>query len=437
MEAHSVPLLYQKIPPSRYLFSKPETTWTEANTPNCDDNRTMSSSEAEDDEDDHIIKEDPSSSDNDIDEEEIDPLSDDQSIFPEWSWDHVRTWVAIRRTDKYSDEQIRALAAQDIVMLEKTNGVHAYGSVEEGTLHVARRIKEVNPKVKILFYHNSMVHYTGNNFKYLAYENFDKDWAMVDPKTRKTKKWMGKYLSYDHTNLEFREWWIQRALDMVAHDEIDGIFIDAIVKAELTNLPVKNHGRAYRATANELRERLPEGKLLIGNALRVGHAKDCNFKHLKYLDGSYLENWCKPESLRKTLSLMSRALKQGRMVMLKGEPTHLDEEKLKSMNSLDDRYKYVGKPQFIGFALGYFLLIIEKNAYFSYRTGVDAKPRAKSVFDNTRFDAITRKLGEPLGDYVDEGKGIFSREFEYLKVKVDIRAMEGVLTVKDDSGEEL
>jgi len=72
--------------------------------------------------------------------------------YPEWSWDHVRTYVsvaheqvgakwfvpviilfsnplntfiqqvAVRRKDAFSDEQIRALASQDIVMLEKMTG---------------------------------------------------------------------------------------------------------------------------------------------------------------------------------------------------------------------------------------------------------------------------------------------------------------------------
>ncbi|KAL7550538.1 hypothetical protein ACHAWF_017069 [Thalassiosira exigua] len=247
-----------------------------------------------------------------------------------------------------------------------------------------------------------MVHYTGRTFKYRSYVTFNDEWLM------KGQTWTGaKRPSYDHTYLEFRDWWIQRALDMVAHDEIDGIFIDAIVKATHPRLPVTNHGEAYWATANELRERLPEGKLLIGIALRANWLKDGNYNHMKYLDGSYLENWCKPNLLEKTLDLMSRALKQGRIIMLKGNPTHLDEGKLRRKDSLDERYEYVGKPEFIGFALGYFLLIVEKHAYFSYSTGVDGKPRAKTVFDNTPFDAITRKLGEPLGDYENEGNGIF------------------------------
>lgn len=369
--------------------------------------------------------------------------SDNQSYFPEWSWDHVRPWVAIRRIDKYSDEQIRALAAQDIVMLEKANGCQTYGSVEEGTLAAARRIKAINPKCKVLFYHNSMVHYTGYNFRYAAYKDFKDEWAVVDPDTGRQFKWGNKWRAYNHTNLEFREWWIQRALDMCAHDVIDGVFIDAIVKAELNRkLKVKNHSTAYFATATELRARLPTGKLLIGNALRLGRGGPTSgLRHLAYLDGSYLEQWCFPNKhttkLVGTLELMTAALKQRKIIMLTAEPTHLDEKKLKGLDSLDERYAYVGKPQFIGFTLGFFLLIVEPHAYFSYRTGVDAKPGKKCCFDNTRFEAITRSLGRPVSDYVKESEVEYSREFEHLTVHVNLLTQEGVLTVKDDKGEEL
>jgi hypothetical protein len=153
--------------------------------------------------------------------------------FPEWSWDHVRTYVAIRRGDDYSDEQIRALAAQDVVMLEKMNGHQTHGSVEKGTLEAARRIKAVNPKVMILFYLNSMLHYGG----YDANKDFKEEWALHNPKRNNEPfYWREEILSYDHTNLEFQEWWIQRGIDMLGHDQIDGIFIDAICKTHHASL---------------------------------------------------------------------------------------------------------------------------------------------------------------------------------------------------------
>ena len=113
---------------------------------------------------------------------------------------------------------------------------------------------------------------------------------MVDVKNNnKRLLWRDKWLSYDHTNAEFREWWIQRALDMLAHDEIDGIFVDGLCKVERSFLPVKNHGKAYLLTAKELRERLPPGKILIGNTIRANMGKEGNYRYMRHLDGSYLE----------------------------------------------------------------------------------------------------------------------------------------------------
>jgi hypothetical protein len=43
-------------------------------------------------------------------------------------------------------------------------------------------------------------------------------------------------------------------------------------------------------------------------------------------------------------------------------------------------------------------------------------------------------LGKPLGDYVDDGDGGYSREFEHLQVHVNIKTRQGTLTVKDELG---
>jgi hypothetical protein len=366
----------------------------------------------------------------------IDLPDDDEGSakYPEWSWDRVRTYVAIRRGDDYSDEQIRALAAQDVVMLEKFNGHHTYGSVEKGTLEAARRIKAVNTKVKILFYLNSMVHYAG----YDANKDFKEEWALHNPKRdNELFKWREKFLSYDHTNLEFREWWIQRGIDMLAHDEIDGIFIDAICKTHHASLQrmkgrswVEQHGAAYLATAKQLRERLTPGKILIGNVIRAGNGEDGNYRNLQYLDGSYVENWSDPQNVAMSIQLMAKAAKEGFLIMLNADMDHTD---FGGIDSLDARYRLLNQSEFIDFPLGCFLLIVEPHSYFSYHAGVDANRRL-TVFDNNRFQAITRKLGKPLGDYVDDGEGGFSREFEHLKVHVNVKTREGKLTVKDEFG---
>jgi len=361
--------------------------------------------------------------------EGADPLQGNQEFFPDWSWDHVRTWVAIRRGDKYSNDQIRELAGHDVVMLEKMNGHQTCGSIERGALEAAKSIKQINPKVVILFYLNSMVHYGS----YSANEDWNPDWAARNRRNGELITWTaGKRPSYDHTNKDFREWWIKRGLDAVSSDEIDGLFIDAIVKTSVGYLP-KGHAAAYLKTANELRDRLPKGKLLIGNALRANRGGDGNFSHLKYLDGSYLEGWAtNKDHMVKTLELMDAASKNGRIIMLTGFPFHLDNAKFNSMKSLDERYKYLSRPEHISFPLAFLLLVVRPYAYFTYRSDVDANPKKLAVFDSNRFEAITRELGEPLGDYERLETYVFTREFEHVKVRVNLEKNIGKITVKYD-----
>ena len=254
---------------------------------------------------------------------------------------------------------------------------------------------------------------------------------MVDTKNNnKRYLWRGKHLSYDHHNAKFQQWWIQRALDMVAHEEIDGIFIDGLCKLDRGFLPVKN-GNAWLDTAKQVRAQLPPGKILIGNTLRAEMGREGNYKYMRYLDGSYLEGWAHPKNLERTLQLISKALNNGKIIMLNAEP-HIDMDKLNEIKSLDERYNYLNTSKSLDFYLGYFLLIVEEHAYISFHHGVDLRPRAKCCFDNTRFTSITRALGKPLGKYKNEGSGKYTREFEHLAVHVDIKSQEGQLVVKHD-----
>ena len=365
--------------------------------------------------------------------DETDPLGDTDN-FPEFNWEHVRPWMAVRHAFRYSAKQINDLAAQDVVVFEKYNGHRTYGSVEAGTLDAAKRIKRVNPKVKIFFYLNAMCHYGG----YAANKSWNEDWALRYENSNKLVKWRNRIISYDHRNLEFREWWINRALGMTKHDEIDGLFIDAICKVGHRRYCPPDHAEAYLATANELRSRLQPGKLLIGNAVRAAARGDYNLKHLRYLDGSYLEGWQQSrDTIRDTIELMSVMGKQGRIVMLTSSPMDMDrnvEAQIRETQSLQRRYNIV--EDYIDFPLGVFLLGVEKWGYFTYKYGPpDAHPRRKNVIDPMKFKKVTNKLGKPMGDYVMEESYILSREFEHLKIRVDIEKREAVFTRKEQRDE--
>eukprot|EP00804_Cyclotella_cryptica_P011764 CCRYP_011359-RA/>CCRYP_011359-RA protein AED:0.00 eAED:0.00 QI:216/-1/1/1/-1/1/1/106/420 len=376
------------------------------------------------------------------DDDATDALNNNQTAYPEWSWDHVRPWVILRRDTAYDDDQIRQIAGHDIFVLEKMTGWKSYGSNEAGSLEAARRVKKLNPRIKTLFYLNAMIHYPG----YSANDSYiQNEWATKNQQNE-IYLFKNRYLWYNHSNLDFREWWINRALDMVAHDEIDGIFIDAIMKTSISHLGCPDNAEAYFQTALELRRRLPEGKLLIGNALRpkargkVGGYG--NIRHLQYLDGSYFEGWMRDaDSIEEAMELMSATLKSGRMVLLNGGPVFKsDEEKtvLANMIPINDRYSFMKDR--IAFPLAIFLLVVEPFAYFSYHYGVDANPGGRvgrAAFDCNRFEEITRRLGEPTGSYAMDEEFTFTRKFQHLSVWVNVKTGDAKLIPQEMYHEEL
>ena len=131
---------------------------------------------------------------------------------------------------------------------------------------------------------------------------------------------------------------------------------------------------------------------------------------------------------------MDAALKGGRAILFKAYPFHLDEAKFNNIRTLEERYAYLSNPKFIGFPLALFLMIVRPYAYFTYRSDVDANPRKLAVFDSNKFEAITRSLGRPIGDYKQVERYVFTREFEHLLVRVNIQQRIGKIIVKGEDG---
>jgi hypothetical protein len=377
----------------------------------------------------------------DSDQASDDPLLQN-SFYPQWSWDHIRSWTILRRDTSYPDDQLRQIAHHDVFIIEKMTGWKTHGSNEAGSLEAARSVKKYNPRIKTFFYLNAMIHYPGHE----ANDSFKNEWASRTRDGEKIFMFKQRYMWYNHSNLEFREWWIHRALDVMAHEEMDGVFIDAIMKTSLKHFDCPDNEEAYFETAAELRRRMPEGKLLIGNALRprtnnrVGGYG--NIRHLQYLDGSYLEGWMgDADAIVQAIELMSAASKAGRMVLLNAGPafkSKADKTRIDSMKSIDDRYNFM--KELIGFPLAIFLLVVERYSYFSYHYNVDAKPggrNGRAAFDCRRFEELTRKLGQPKDSYLKEGDYVYSREFDHIRVWVDLKSREVKLTVKEVQHDEL
>ncbi len=78
------------------------------------------------------------------------PEHQDFSNFPNFTWDSVPRWLAIRSGERFTDSDVEAIANNfQMVMLEKYN-MQGLGSTEAGIFNAAERIKAVNPNIKTL-----------------------------------------------------------------------------------------------------------------------------------------------------------------------------------------------------------------------------------------------------------------------------------------------
>lgn len=93
-----------------------------------------------------------------------DPVPAGDRRFPDFSWDAIPLYMHVRKATAFTAEELEYLASFPLVTLEKTTGQQSSGSTDAGTIAAAQAIKERNPRTKVLFYRNVLVHYGGYSF---------------------------------------------------------------------------------------------------------------------------------------------------------------------------------------------------------------------------------------------------------------------------------
>lgn len=340
---------------------------------------------------------------------------------PKFSWDTVPQWLIIRKSIAYTPDEVKLIAAAPVVVFEKANGYSDAGSVEEGVLRAAKAVKAVNPSTVTFFYWNAVINYP----HYQANDEFSKhlnDWAIK--KNGKTFLFKDHYPIYKLTSPGFQQWWIRNAKSMAAHPEIDGVMIDAICKVggrAFSDGP--GFADTYFKTATRLKAQMG-GKLLIGNAIRVGEPQD-NMHHLKYLDGSYIENWLgPPEHIAQGMDAISKALEQKKLILFNSGPHALEREDPEKNSTDAENEQEMRMKQKIHFPLGVFLCFAEPGAYFHFGSGPDALPGPnQDVWRNDIYPELSRPLGKPRGPAKRDGF-TYTRHFEHLDLQLDLKRRE-------------
>uniref|UniRef100_A0A6U0HTL9 Glycoside-hydrolase family GH114 TIM-barrel domain-containing protein n=1 Tax=Helicotheca tamesis TaxID=374047 RepID=A0A6U0HTL9_9STRA len=387
--------------------------------------------------------------------------ANDYDYYPEFSWDTLPLYIHIRKRIAFEDEDLEYLSKFPLITLEKTTGMRTYGCTCAGSIKAAEQIKERNPNAKVLYYRNCLINYTFYSFDKELDEH--DDWFLKDKDTGENIKVLaGDYKLYDLSQPEVQEWWINKATKVVCdNSSIDGLFVDANIKV-LDPVYLTRHANVSESKKTQVQNGWNEmmdtiqgilkehKKLHLANIIRT-RLGDSGISSLNYFDGSYIENIELPgaaptqgnraaDNLEKGIAAVQQAAQSGKIIaMTLGLGESAEEADYDDMRN-DAEADFTKLKTRIDFSIGLFLIIAEKYSYLNmhdgYDVNVDRTGQCNSIMWLKRLPEYDQPLGKPLGPAEKEGY-IYTREFEHVRVKLDIKEQKADLIWSGDKNEEL
>ncbi len=350
------------------------------------------------------------------------------SAGPHFSWDTVPIYIHFgKSTGPLSETELRFVAQlSDFVCLEKGHGRGRSGSTEKGIAHDAKRLRALNPRMKVLFYWNTFLNYP----LYDACQEVTKhpEWIFRDKKGQPLYK-TGTLEQYNLLNPEFREWWASIAEKAVTEYGCDGIFMDAVNQAKRPIWMKRGWGEGNEAilthaVVDMMRlaiRQMGEEALLVYNGVRSMDpaGTTSGAEYLAHSSGAMVEHFTafrsqSKESIAADIKAITTAASMGKIVVVKGwpDPTFnwINKEKMRiPSNVLADEAR-----KKIIFSLACFLIAAQENCYFSYSWGW--REQHGSLVDYPEFH---KPLGKPKGQAKKEG-WVYTRSYEHASVWVDL-----------------
>ena len=337
-----------------------------------------------------------------------------------FSWDRVPVCIHFgKRTSDLTDAELDFLASHaDLITLEKGHGAAVYGSTEAGIAETARRLKQRNPKLKVLFYFNAFINWPG----YAAFKTYRDEWTLRDRNGNIVYR-TDHVSRPDPSQAAFREWWSNVVADELKRAPLDGVFVDALPQALVRSLARtvgKEKADAIVAGLREMvaltKHKIGEDKIVLANGTR-----GTDFREIldwEGIDGVMIEhfgafNSASPEVILADMETMAIAAQKGNFVVLKAWPgfTWLDT----AMMSRPYEELLELARRNITFPLACFLVAARPGSFFCYSWGYSDRHGTLDVYSE-----LERPLGPPLGEAQRSG-WTFRREFIHASVFVDVK----------------
>lgn len=350
-----------------------------------------------------------------------------KEYFPHFSWDKVPIAFHFgKRGGLMTDREAKFVTSKsNFIVLEKAHGAPKYQYTEDAIEAEAKRLKELNPNMKVIFYWNSFLDYK----MYRAYETYQEHPKWWLRKTNGELDFKNPGLKrYDLSNPKVRDWWTDVAKNNIVGKSTDGVFMDAFIQVTSPN-NIKLWGKekydaiqgGLKDLIKETREKLGNDKLIIYNGIRSTPDRNVGNDYPDHTDVVMIEHFgiiksTSKESMLTDIQEMEKAGKSGKIVVFKAWPGFAWIDKEFMAKSLKAKRAISRKN--ITFPLAAFLAGAQEHSYFIYNWGYRMEMGCLDWYPE--FD---RPLGKPIHDMVIDGWEL-TRKYEHASVWVNLETKE-------------
>ncbi|MCX7013932.1 MAG: putative glycoside hydrolase [Candidatus Sumerlaeota bacterium] len=351
--------------------------------------------------------------------------------YPVFSWDAVPVYLHFGSKTLLSDEDLKTVARlTNFICLEKAHGRDSVGLAEQGIAADAAKLKQLNPRIKVLFYWNTFLGYPFTSYA-KRFPSEHPDWVFRDGKGEPIYK-TGTLIQYNLLNPDLRAWWASVAGDAVEKYHCDGIFMDAVDQSKRPVWMKKGWGEGKEQELtdaaidmmNRARAAMGAGGLIIYNGFAANKA-DLSVKgrdYIDYADGALFEHFDQFASDAKECILsdwetMKWAADKGKITIIKAWPDQgfnwQDKDLMKKPYA---ELEQMAREK-ITYPLACFLIGARDYSYFCYSWGYQYEHGSL-----IHYPEYYKPLGKPRSDFtrLSPDGWEFTREFEHASVWVDL-----------------
>lgn len=352
--------------------------------------------------------------------------------YPRFSWETVPLYQMFGSPQLLTDEEVSTIAASsDFICIEKAHGLKTLGAAELGAKHEIARFKRANPQTRALFYFNAARAWPFTTYsrglRFGAIRDELKPLIARDPQTGELAH-KDQIYAFNVLNPEFRSWWTETVAKGVRETGADGLFVDQM------------HGNIWCHPGKQVEVAAAQAEMMRMAKAAIGAEKILLLNNgaaipaLFAIGDAFMFEHYSPASIAKEAivndwALMKKIAAAGKIVIWRIGVEHQPAESPvaevpgESRQQREHRLEALSQQQ-LDFYLAAFLIGAQEYSYFQYGWGwrLETGPLVT-------YPALTKPVGKPLGEFtrLDPNGWQFSRDFEHVRVRVDLEQRTGHL----------